>query len=554
MANHNSENWRDGLVSVSIANLAMIDVWRNLLYVSDQDRYYLRTFSAQHYASAALLLLLLSVIVWAGVWAIRRLNHPAATFAGQLGVLLLLINMFEYFRESLGITRLEVYGFFKGLPLYFHLILATLGLGALATFVARRQMVSNAGFVALLIASPMALSNVVQVAWRGATVSPGSSESASVHVSKPRSAEGETRVVWIVFDEFDYRLGFPDRPEFIDLPEFDRFRGESFFATQAQEPATSTVASIPSFLLGEPVVGSQPTSANRCELTFGKRGSLDGTASGDFKDQKTFFHRVRDRNLRLGIVGIYHPYCRLFEGTYESCYWDPFLPGGGIEKPDTPAKIFANQVFKLLPVVAYRGEHIASIERSVEIGGAAAADPQLDVVFLHLPLPHAPYVYDQNRETMTMFNFSPNAYYEQMVLADRSFGEIRRAMEAAGTWERSIVLVTSDHGWRFAEAHGTRRDHRVPFMLKLPGKSQAIVYQRSFRAWEANAILLAALSGELTDARAIAGWLDERWPADGEVKADTAQSLKRTRPVFESKPNDSCVSAWNRYSHRFEPV
>jgi hypothetical protein len=100
-----------------------------------------------------------------------------------------------------------------------------------------------------------------------------------------------------------------------------------------------------------------------------------------------------------------------------------------------------------------------------------------------------------------------------MVLADRSFGKIRRSMEAAGTWERTIVLVTSDHGWRFADRYGARRDHRVPFILKLAGKSEPLAYDRSFRAWEASAILLAALSGEIRDTSAIASWLDDRWPA-----------------------------------------
>ena len=234
-------------------------------------------------------------------------------------------------------------------------------------------------------------------------------------------------------------------------------------------------------------------------------------------------------------MGIYHPYCRLFEGAYESCHWDPFLPGGGIADPDSFAEIFATQAYKLVPILAYRGEHIASIERSVALGGAAAADPQLDVVFLHLPLPHPPYVYDQQREEMTVLNFHPNAYYEQMALADRSFGEIRRAMEAAGTWEQTIVLVTSDHGWRFASAHGTHRDHRVPFILKLPGNGEALRYDRTFRAWEANAILLAALSGELTDASAIASWLDERWPAR---PIDSAQSHPESQPGKLSKGGD----------------
>lgn len=508
-----SANWRDGLFAVSIANLAMINVWRLLLYVSERDHYYLRTLDAGHYGSAALLLTLLSVIVWLAVKLVRRLDHPVATFAGQTCVLLLLINVFEYLRESLGFTRLEIVGIIGGLPLYAHLLLFTTLLAILPVAIAHRRAISRAASVALLIISPLAFSNILQAAWRGSQTPPRVAPTP-VRTSDTPAADTETRVVWIVFDEFDYRLGFPDRPDFIDLPELDRLREESFSATRALEPAAHTGTSIPSFLLGRPVIDAEPISANRFELHLERPTSSTNDVPSDFQEQETFFHRVHERGLRLGIVGIYHPYCRLFEATYASCHWDPFLPGGGIANLDSFAGILATHAYKLVPVFSYRGEHIASIKRSIELGAAAAADPQLDAIFLHLPLPHSPYVYDQKRETMTVLKFGPNAYYEQMALADRSFGEIRRAMETAGTWEQSIVLVTSDHGWRFAGAHGTRRDHRVPFILKLPGKSTAAVYDRAFRAWEANAILLAALSGELSDATAIATWLDERWPAE----------------------------------------
>ena len=45
-----------------------------------------------------------------------------------------------------------------------------------------------------------------------------------------------------------------------------------------------------------------------------------------------------------------------------------------------------------------------------------------------------------------------------------------QAMENAGVWERSIVLVSADHGFRDANELGYSKDDlHVPFLLKSPG-------------------------------------------------------------------------------------
>ena len=49
------------------------------------------------------------------------------------------------------------------------------------------------------------------------------------------------RVVWIVFDELDYRLSFPDRPSNLAMPHFDQLRAESIFAANAIPPANNTL-------------------------------------------------------------------------------------------------------------------------------------------------------------------------------------------------------------------------------------------------------------------------------------------------------------------------
>ncbi len=502
---------RDVLVAVSLANLAMIDVWGLLLYAGEGDRYYLPLFGAPDHAAALLLLALASLAAYALLRLTRRVAHPALTGAALLLAGALLLNPVEYARASMGVTRLELLHFAGAYGLASQVPLAVTALGLAALALRRARLVGRAAFAALLLISPLALSNAAQSAWRGLSAwreaPPPGAETGDASARARASAGGaRSRAVFLVFDELDFRLAFPDRPAGVALPELDRLRTASFFAHAAQEPGGHTGTSIPALLTGTRVLAARPRGASRLDL------ELEGGAGAvvAFAEQENLFGRAARRGLSVGIVGIYHPYCRLFPAAWSRCHFDPFLPGGGVADTDTFAGILARQAYKLLPLLDYRGEHIASIERTLAIATELAADPDLDVVFAHLPVPHAPYVYDRERDAFTIFNFRRDAYFDQLVLADRSLGAIRRAMEASGVFDRSALLVTSDHGWRFAAAHGMQRDHRVPLLLKLPGRADGLDYDRPFPAWEASALLLATLDGELQEAADVASWLDGR--------------------------------------------
>jgi hypothetical protein len=53
-----------------------------------------------------------------------------------------------------------------------------------------------------------------------------------------------------------------------------------------------------------------------------------------------------------------------------------------------------------------------------------------------------------------------------------------------------------------------KKDHRVPFLLKLPGQKDGVVYDRPFNTVLSHDLLLAVLRGALRDPAAVAAWLD----------------------------------------------
>ena len=114
-----------------------------------------------------------------------------------------------------------------------------------------------------------------------------------------------------------------------------------------------------------------------------------------------------------------------------------------------------------------------------------------------------------------------SSYIDNLRLVDRTMAELRRAMEATGTWDRTTVLVTSDHWWRhelWRQAGELAReevpfaskvDHRVPFILKLAGQREAVTYEPAFNTVAIHDLILAILGGEVHDAADAIAWLDQ---------------------------------------------
>ena len=108
-----------------------------------------------------------------------------------------------------------------------------------------------------------------------------------------------------------------------------------------------------------------------------------------------------------------------------------------------------------------------------------------------------------------MWNLSrTQGYVDNLALADRTLGDLRQAMEQAGLWDKTWVLISSDHWWRESARYDGRTDHRVPFLLKPAEATGTLDYPPAFNTILSADLLLAILKGEVTRAGQLVPWLD----------------------------------------------
>jgi hypothetical protein len=484
---------RDLLVAISFANLCYLKVWWDLLAPREYEYFFYDAPAAPvHYFAVIANVLILGLILWR--LRLRRMYLPLMVIP-LVAARNCLARVTQFVHPHAWLTL------YAGAAGRIWAILL-LGVVAAAVFLAVRKWRRLADLTPALLAALVVVFPIfcAQGVWRSYRRTAWS-EPAAKHISAGASqAGGSRRVVWIIFDEWDYALSFVKRPKDLALPVFDRLASESMAATKAFPPAGRTNLSIPALLAGRLVSRLRPVGPGDAEVTF-----EEGT-------QPVSIRSLEKGRLPDAIVGWWFPYPRLFGNAShcESCETEgvPFLYGS------KSGEVMMNQARTLVEMEErspfgqslflekYRGCY----EFVMEHARSAVADPGLETMLIHVPAPHEPFFYDRKTARKDRANPVLRNYFDELALADRSMGELRGAMESAGVWDSSAVIVSSDHWYRAKTLIGYEKDVRVPFLVKLPGQKTGVPFDEPFNTVVTKQLIGAIEDGSVTDA---AEWLHE---------------------------------------------
>ncbi|MBI3670307.1 MAG: sulfatase-like hydrolase/transferase [Acidobacteria bacterium] len=490
------ERQRDLILSVSIANLCFPEVWRRLLFTS---RAVVPAYSSADYLAAILNVLLVGTMFFLILDLGRRSASALVQIASRYAPLVVLLIPLNYFREH----YLDDYGSSPSVAWgQAQILLGAVSAVILAYWIRRwHRKILAITEVICLGSFPLVVLTFSQAGWRAVSSSFPSSL-ADRRAPLPSSArKPTTRVLWLLFDEMDQRLTFSERPTSLRLPEIDRLHNEALSASEAYPPAATTVVSMPALMTGKPVTASRLAGRNQMVVTF-----AGGTQEVDWSSQDNVFSEARQAGFRTALVGWYLPYCRVIPAAFTSCFWQPSdAPASG----QSLTAAMWRQICYSLPWEAKR-DHIFAYFSILEHAQIVANDPELDLVLVHWPIPHAPAIYDRRAGRFRFVSHNRDWYLDNLALVDRTVGQLRRAMEASGLWDQTTILLTSDHSWRWSANLDGKTDPRVPLILKLARHKEPLYYARPFETLLLHDLLLALLRGELTDPNSVARWLDQR--------------------------------------------
>jgi hypothetical protein len=499
------------LVALSFANLCYLRVWSELLTYTRGDTYLMATppRPAEYVAIVVNIVLAAAALAGLGILARRVLPGKQFRFAEMAVVLGICI--------PLNALRSVLSGRFPLLKseLLFRLGLrgalalgACLALAGLIAIVFFHQRLARGILAALSVLSPFCAVTFGQAAWKAAHYD------ATAFRNKPPApriagAGKLPRVLWVIADEWDYRLTFVNRDASLALPEIDRLRNTSLYADKASPPGQETPTSIPGYYSGRLVNYVLHGGARELNLVYqGDPREVPWSA------QPSVFDGARALGANTALLEWYHPTCRVLNSlTY--CDWWPMAMqhnsmGDGFWRIllNQTRSLFETNLFspfgRSLTVEQQTGVYRAMMSEADRLLG----DRDFGFTLVHLPIPHGPHPYDRKTGTFTLGNSPIAGYIDSLALLDRTVGQIRRIMEDDGAWDSTTVLFTSDHSYRDAAQLDGGGDRRIPYILKLASQKESVAYTEPFNAVLTANLLLDVLRGEIRDPASATAWLD----------------------------------------------
>lgn len=489
------------LFCFSLANLVLLKPWHYVQIGYAFDSYYKMSPNLPIIAIMsnvlALTLIFRIVMTIGSDW-----RTPWVRSLARWGFLLLLLVLLNTFRqiskcEALAIGRLVLN------PLAW-----LVGIGAVVTIIRWPRKVFVYSRTAVLVVSPLGFLAIAQAALHVETDAPGLKNDATRPIISPQFPALPGRVVWIVFDELDQRVLCDERPESLALPEFERLRRESLYFPAAYPPSSETLTSLPALLCGRPVTNAQPCGRQTLFVDiYNEMGRLD------YRSLPNIFTEARHLGLRSAVVGHYHPYPLVLDRDADESFWLSRVVEDRLRASSVlPAMLEQLRWIYSEPAMAERRSTIEMYRALKDRLMSAATNQQIGLTFAHLPVPHAPGIWDPTRNDFSV-RHRPGVeeYLGNVALCDATLCELRQCMEAADLWNGTMIIVTSDHWWRAPEGESLLGPltYQVPLLIKMQTQTESLEYAEPCSNLQLYNLVLGNLRGEIQTPSQVVAYLDQ---------------------------------------------
>jgi hypothetical protein len=341
------------------------------------------------------------------------------------------------------------------------------------------------------------------------------------------------RIVWLLFDELSYDQTYPHRFPGLRLPNFDRLHDQSVTFTDVQPAGPDTERVVPSLLLGREIDGVHSDLNGIPSFRFAGQTKWHG-----WDPQATIFGDAHRLGWTNGVVGWYNPYCRILPGVLDSCFW---RMGNGEWDGTSPANSsWKNAAVPLRNVwsswekqAAFSPEQKHTMDLAIVLDRALALiqDQRISFVFIHLPVPHPPGIYDRRTGRMRL----TGSYVDNLALADRVLGKLLDAIATGPLAAQTSVILSSDHSWRTSlwrptgywtreDELASRFDPRPVLMVHSPGQHRSEDFADPTQALCVHEIVEAMLHGRNNPSATIAA-------CEAGASRDGSHPLERTVPT-----------------------
>lgn len=473
---------KDLVFSIALANLVYMEIWLRFFYKGKFDVRYLPTSNS--FLALIVGEILIALVFWSGILLFRKINHKVILKIARFIFCFIMLYFFYYL-----LVPLKAYVSLALIKLFF--------LAAIILLIYYRKMTVTLVKI-VMISFPFVIV-IFSQATLGIINEWGKEH--TIHTSAPFiNTEVTPRVLWLIFDETDQRVAFAQRPPNLKLPALDRFRHEAFQAENAYPPGGVTAISMPSIIDGK-VVNSYKEFDDHLQITY-----KDSEVPVRWGSQPNIFSKAKALKINSAVFG-FLPYAKAIQEDVMYCGWCAGKYDYGSPK-DT---LLANLGSQFYGLIKYRNlgytQRLRAHKEIFEAARHLVADQRYQLVLIHFSIPHLPTIGHYRKKDK---DHSPEDYKENLIVMDQTFAKLREIMESKGFWDNTTVILSSDHWLRKKKyIYDHQIDHRVPFILKLAGHKESIVYEPAFNTIITHDLILALLNKEIITDKDLIRWMEE---------------------------------------------
>jgi hypothetical protein len=342
---------------------------------------------------------------------------------------------------------------------------------------------------------------------------------------KPLQAPNSSkpRVIWVLMDELSYNQVFGHRYHDVKLPHFDELKNDSVVFSDVQPEGYYTARILPALFLGRKLDNIRSSISGDLEVH-----DVEQSRWIPFDQEASVFGEAMQSGWTTGVAGWFNPYCHILKDVLDSCYSlyiDPTSPQGSSE---TSLILDAMDLPFYTPRLHIGGFAVQSklevqthTREYQELTGAADSliqDESVRFVFLHLPVPHPPGIYDRKTNTLGV----KGSYLDNLALADRTLGDLLDVIQKTAAAPRTTLIVSADHSWRVKmwrperdwtaeeeRASGGKFDPRPFLLIHFPGSDAGEVRTEPFPELATTGVIRAMLTGGIDSQGDLDRWLAE---------------------------------------------
>ena len=355
--------------------------------------------------------------------------------------------------------------------------------GAVAAFLLRPAAVNVVLRRLLLALSPISL--VVLWTLAQSVSSMGTVVSRDALLSQRAATQGGATpgaatcpsILALLFDELSFAYLYDGGSvRASEFPAIAAFAAGATNYLDVRAPGDETMISLPGYLAGKSYDNIRVEGTKLDYELGGERAVFDARQPGGL------FATARAAGFSPEIAGYYFPYCEMLGDLADRCRSFSFYNMSGTHtigfSPLDPIMTTFILWPRQFPLGLFKNPPFGQLQRDMVEATREFAERPLPASaatfrFVHFSVPHLPFVYTRDGYDPPfdpLRQRSDTAYVDQLHYADRLFGEIVDRMKRDGTFDRTTIVLFSDHGFRSGGRETNSR--HVPFLVKRAGQAE----------------------------------------------------------------------------------